>query len=71
MGDTPGFGMNASPDRDEANINFKYAPSSVPFSGLSLQLRFAWLWEQDSCVGSDANDVREVRFVTNYVFDCF
>ena len=68
IGDTPDCGMSASPDRDEANINLKYAPAASKLAGLVLQLRFGWGWEEETCVGGDDDDVTEVRFVINYAF---
>ena len=69
IGNTPDCGMSASPDRDEANVNLKYAPAFSKLAGLVLQLRFGWVWEDETCVGGDDDDVTEIRFVTNYTFD--
>ena len=69
FGDTPDCGTTASPDQDEYNLNFNYKPPLPKLAGLLLQLRFGRVEQDDTCVGGDAVDVSEVRFVTNYAFE--
>ena len=44
--------------------NTDYMDSSA--MGMLLQLRFGWVRRDDTCLGSDAIDVDEVRFVANF-----
>jgi outer membrane porin, OprD family len=69
IGETPDCGNSASPDRNETDINFKYSPVFARLTGLVFQLRFAWLREQETCLGNDADDINEIRFVMNYGID--
>jgi|GEM_PF-3294794 len=69
VGDTPDCGLNASPDRDEMNLNLKYAPPMTTLAGLILELRFGWAWEAETCADDDDEDITEIRFVTNYSLD--
>lgn len=63
--DAPDSGPNASPDRDEINFNVLYDCSRW-ISGLSLQLRYAIIDEDETLGGEDFNDL---RFCLRYLFD--
>ena len=68
-GDTPDCGASASPDQNEWDLNLEYAPPQPALVGLDLRLRFGWVDQDDSCNGSDAQDVADIRFIVNYPFE--
>lgn len=64
---TPDSGPNASPDRDELDFNSQYDCSSW-VKGLSLQLRYAIIDEDETLGGEDFNDF---RFYLRYAFSFY
>lgn len=73
FGDTPDCGVSSSRDQDEYNLNINYRPPLAKLAGLLLQLRFGWVERSDTCSSDSgpqiADDIAEVRFVTNYAFE--
>jgi hypothetical protein len=59
-----GWGRDDGPDEDEVDLDLQWRPSSKSLKGLSIRVRYAYVWQRD---GSD-DVLQDFRVIVNWEF---